>query len=263
VDGGVLSDPVLIGRWVYVLGRGRAIGRRTAINLNRIDVSNGAVVQSTRLIEVGSTRSLDAGAPLVTPRGLLFGLASTVVATDSSGQVVWVRRLPYVPESIDSGLYRERRGVTMALHDGRLTVAAEGSPEALGIDASTGKLLWRRALPDAGAARGMVGGVAVLDAPNQAVGIDSADGRVRWRLNIAGSHGTHFAATADQLLRVRATEPGETFVAWIDPAPGEAREEPLPKGDRRRLHMLAPWAGKLVGVTRFDNGPARVIAIER
>jgi len=268
-DRGVVGDPIRVGRWVYVLSRAADLGGRMQINLNRLDLDSGEVVQSHRLMSVDPTLGpWHAARGINTPRGPVWIVASTLVATDTTGEVRWVRRLPFVPESVDPALWPQDPGPSLVVHGDRLLVAAPGSPSIDAVEAETGRLLWSRPLPDAQRVLGVARDAVAIDENHALTRLDPANGTVRGSTPLPPNEPTAAAAIDHALLHTTPAienenaEPQPPRLHWLDPATGDATHAAdLPPG--LTYLDLTPTGDQLVALTLDEQRKPVVMLLRR
>jgi hypothetical protein len=254
-DRGVVGDPIRVGRWVYVLSRATDLGGRMQINLNRLDLESGEVVQSRRLMSVDpSLGPWHAGRGVNTPRGPVWVVASTLVATDTTGEVRWVRRLAFVPESVDGSLWPQDKGPSLAVHQEQLLVSAPGSPSVDAVEADTGRLLWSRPLPEALRVFGTAGDAAAVMEKQALTRIDPATGDVLGSTPLSPNEPTAATALHHALLHTTPAVESEDEntqpprLHWLNPVTGEpAHSADLPPA--LTYLDLAPTGDRLLALT--------------
>ncbi len=234
-DEGVLSDPLLVNGWLYVLTYRTSLGGLADIHLRRISPETGRSSLAARLVRLRREgRRLAPGRLTLAGDRLVFRCAGTVVCCDLLGEVQWIRRLPFVPPDVDDELHELRPGRIIA-RDGRLILAARSCPYVQCIQLDSGREVWASLQPDLQRLVGVSGETVVAVSGNRVIGLDAATGRALWRDEEIIHPGGVLLAEKDSVLCIR-----------LDEIKGKRRN----RDDRRELRWVSAKDGRLL--SRID-----------
>jgi len=254
-DDRVLSDPILIGSWLFVITVGYDLSG--GLYLRRISPATGESSLSSQLVRIRDS-SPAIGRPVVVGRSILFRTAGCLVNCNALGEVRWARRLPYVPleamPEVHTGMgvedilvRRQKKAVWMApwypyvtcmatWEVRKVIFTAPGCPYVMCVDADSGELLWSFMADSKARAVALVGGIAIVTEPEGIVALDADTGKVRWRYGCSPEMLGILAAEKDTIMLVSLKKPvsgGPTpllgrHVRWLSPADGRViRQVPI------------------------------------
>ncbi len=148
-------------------------------------------------IGAGNDRAHRIGADPVAAGGRIHALDSRaqLSAVSPSGALLWQKSLAAPGVSPEKAI-----GGGLALNDGVL-YATSGLDEALALDASDGRVIWRQRLgaPAHGAPTVGQGLVYLVTRDGRAWALDAQNGRIRWQIEGAGSVAGTFGGAAPAL----------------------------------------------------------------
>lgn len=249
-DAGVVGDPVRIGRWVYALSDAPGLGGRVQLNINRIDLESGQVARSRPLMAADQPADgWRQARGVATDRGPAWVVASSLVAADATGEVRWVRRLPYIPAHVDRALWQDEAAPALVGQDQTLLAAARGMPGVVAVDLLTGRQQWRAARPQCPRVVGFGPAEAVIRDEQGLTGLDRRTGHRLWT-RPATTPTT--AATAAPALIEAAVVDQALSLRWLTPGtgqPGQAHRAAAAPGEDRAVLGLYPGDGGLVAFT--------------
>jgi outer membrane protein assembly factor BamB len=266
-DEGVLSDPILINNWLYVLSYRTAIGGQATIYLRRVSPESGQSALAARLVVLRrETRLLDPGRLVQAGDSLLFRCAGAMVCCDLLGEVQWIRRLPFVPPEVDRSLMNDLLPGAMVLRDSSVILAAPACPAVQCVDARTGKMVWSYLQPQLRRVVGLAGPAVVLATEGYLEALDAETGKLLWRCPLEADAEAVLPAEGGTVLCVTMDEPaadkknptrGIRRARWLSGKDGSVvRTETLeaPQAPRALSDATALFAtGKdLIGLANYD-----------
>jgi outer membrane protein assembly factor BamB len=269
-DEGVLSDPILVNNWLYVLSYRSALGGQATIYLRRVSPESGQSALAARLVVLRrETRLLDPGRLVLAGDSLLFRCAGAMVCCDLLGEVQWIRRLAFVPPEVDRGLMNDLLPGAMVLRDNSVILAAPACPAVQCIDARTGKQLWSYLQPQLRRVVGLAGPTIVLATEGYLEALDAETGKCLWRCPIEADAEAVLPAEGGTVLCVTMDEPaadkdkkspstrGIRRARWLSGKDGSVlRTETLdaPAGTRALTDATALFAAgkELIGLANYD-----------
>lgn len=225
VSGDVAADPMLLGEELFVLVA-RPQTAKVMLLLMALDGRTGAVLREAPLAEfrdgAASWRECQAAAG---EGRIVVTAAGCVLCCDTDGRLDWIRRQMYVPPPSPSprrgsrgGIpWDDRRPTPPHVLDGRVYATQPGVWSVECIDLGTGRLVWRKAVPEIVEVLGACDGRLILRTWDTIVGMDLRSGDRQWL-----HHFESLPATA--CLRERA---GVVACVGVAPPTGNRPEDPL------------------------------------
>jgi len=248
-DEGVLSDPILINSWLYVLTYRRSLGDMTEIYLRRVSPETGQSAMAARLVtlRVDSSRLLSPGKLTRVGEALVFRCAATLVCCDLLGQVRWLRRLTFVPPDIDRELTDGMLPGDVVSWNGRVLFASRACPNVQCVDPKTGRVVWSYLQPDLRRLVGLVGGKVILATEGHIEALDAETGTFAWQVErtanvdavLPAQKDTLCCVTLDRVDAKNRRRYGRDVrrVRWLSAADGKTvRSEPVE--DPKLYHVL-------------------------
>ncbi|MGB2820136.1 MAG: PQQ-binding-like beta-propeller repeat protein [Phycisphaerae bacterium] len=203
LDDGILSDPILINSWLYVMTRRSTRGGATEVYLHRVSPETGHSSLAAPLVGLRPySRVLAPGHLALTGDSLLFRCSATLVCCDLLGQIRWIRRLTFVPPDVDPGLLSDVHPSAPVVDDQHIILTARTSPSLECIDIRTGSRIWSHLQPRLRRLVGLVGKTVVLVTAGHIEGMDSATGKLLWRVANTAHPGAIIPAERDSVLCV-------------------------------------------------------------
>jgi len=237
-DEGVLSDPILVDSWLYVLTFRSTRGGPVEVLLRRVSPETGQSALSARLVGLQrDDQLLTPGRLTLAGDRLLFRCPGALVCCDLLGELHWVRRLTFVPPDVDRELLTDMRPGDIAVHEGHVIFATPTCPSLECVDLKTGQAVWSCLRPRLRRFVGVVDGVAVLVTDQSIEGIDDATGRSLWQ--------TPNTAAIDAVL---PAEQGSILCLTLRRGTKDRNIPPL-----RRVRWLAAKDGRVVRSELIDN----------
>jgi outer membrane protein assembly factor BamB len=242
-DEGVLSDPILVNNWLYVLSYRTAMGGQATICLRRVSPETGQSALSARLVVLRrEARLLDPGRLLLAGDSLLFRCAGALVCCDLLGEVQWIRRLTFVPPEVDRGLMNDLLPGPMVLRESNVILAAPACPSVQCVDTRTGRMVWSYLQPQLRRVVGLAGPAVVLATDGYLEALDAETGKLLWRAPIEADAEAVLPAEGGTVLCVTMDEP--------------AADKKTPARGIRRARWLSGKDGTTVRTETLDGAQA-------
>ncbi|HUS90762.1 MAG TPA: PQQ-binding-like beta-propeller repeat protein [Phycisphaerae bacterium] len=183
-DEGILSDPILVNSWLYVLTYRTSLGGLVEIYLRRISPETGQSAMASRLVALRRDSRLLVAPGRLTLAGeaLVFRCSATLVCCDLLGEVRWIRRLTFVPPDIDRALTYDMVPGEMIVRDGRVIFGGKTCPSVTCVELKSGREVWSYLQPDLRRVVGLVGGKVVLATEGHLEALDADTGKPAWRV---------------------------------------------------------------------------------
>jgi outer membrane protein assembly factor BamB len=188
VSGYVAADPMLLGEELFVLVA-RPQTAKLVLLLTALDGRTGAVLRETPLAEFrdGPAGVLECQAAAGEGR-IVVTVAGCVLCCDTQGRLDWIRRQMYVPPPSPSPHrgprsaipWDDRRPAPPHVFDGRVYATQPGVWSVECIDLWTGRLAWRKAVPEIVELLGVCDGRLILRTWDTIVGMDLGSGERQW-----------------------------------------------------------------------------------
>jgi outer membrane protein assembly factor BamB len=233
-DDGVVSDPILVDGWLYVLSCQTTLGGLADIHLRRVSPETGRSALAARLIGLRrDLQLLNAGRLIHAGDALLFRCSATLVCCDLLGEVRWIRRLTFIPPDIDASLLEEMSDGEPLVRDSHLVITCPNCPSLECVDFRTGQRIWSYLQPDLRKLVGLMAGTVILATEGGLEGIDAGSGKLLWQ--------TVRTAEVDAVL---PAEKDSVLCVTLE------RVDPKSKGrygrDIRRLRWLSARDGSVI-----------------
>jgi outer membrane protein assembly factor BamB len=262
----VISDPVMIQGQLVALTVVRQDQGANLVRLTVFDAENGYVLTAFDLLRLNEVwwrrRCCET---LAIDDSLIVAMSGVTFRCGLSGQVHWLRTQTALPPEEDPrwvAQYFQRplqRG-------GLVYIAQPGVASVDCLDASTGRLVWSRVLPDLQRVFGLVDDLLIVQTDNELLAVEADTGHIRWEHRLPGilhgmicdSSGILFAQPAAS--RRLARKEG-CHLVWLDAASGDALAV-SPLGDLNTpetcLGPLTLWKDRIwtfYGANRNDLEP--------
>jgi outer membrane protein assembly factor BamB len=219
----VISDPVLVGQTLVVVGLSRQPQRQLSVQAYILDPRSGALRRRNELVlvrEQWATRDclLVAG----DEDGLVAALGGVSLGIDPEGKLRWVRTHRAVPPEEDP-LWNLQQFQPPLIDQEDVFLTQPGVWTVDCVHRISGQRRWHKVLPELVGLIGKTEGTLVVRCLEEIVGLDARTGQLRWRHDrsdvleavIAGSHVLllcRVAARPGALERVEAV--------WLDARTG-------------------------------------------
>ncbi len=239
-DDRVLSDPVLIDSWLYIITARSDMF--DALYLHRISPETGESSLRSELVQVRD--GLPAiGRPAVVGDGILFRASGALVKCNLRGAVQWARRLLFVPHDAMPGMHGGMGLDDMLIgQDKQVIFTAPGCPYVMCVAADSGKLSWSFMIHSSARLVGLVAGSAIVVESDRICALDPATGKIRWQRRCSTEDMGILPAGKDTLVLVRLKNPS------VEP-------KDIPH-QGRYLRWISAKDGRVVRELRIDGDPA-------
>lgn len=243
----VISDPVLVGDAVVVLGLSRQMQRQLRVHYYALDPHSGTVRHHSELVLVReSWAARDCVLLSGDDEGLVAALGGVSLGIDPEGALRWVRTHVAVPPEEDPRWVLQRFQPPLFDHEHVFLV----QPGVWTVDClhrSTGQLQWRRVMPELVGLIGTTKGTSVVRSLGEIRGLAADTGELRWRH--ASSGVLDGLIVGPHVLVLRRTEAGpgklrRVEALWLDGQTGAVAGQTLVPG----LEGAAPAVGCLSSV---------------
>jgi len=182
-DDGILSDPILANSRLYVVTYRSTRGGSTDLYLRRVSPETGRSSLAVRLIALRRySGMLRPGRLVLAGDSLLFRSSATLLCCDLLGEVRWIRRLTFIPPDVDRRLLEDVLPAAPVVSDRNVILTAPASPSLECIDVRTGSRVWSHLQPQLRKLVGLIGSTVVLVTAGHIEGIDAATGKLLWRV---------------------------------------------------------------------------------
>jgi outer membrane protein assembly factor BamB len=177
----VISDPVLVGDTLVVLGLSRQPQRQLKVHAYALDPLSGTVRRRSDLVllrEQWAARDcmLVAG----DDDGLVAALGGISLGMDPEGKLRWVRTHLAVPLEEDP-LWVLQRSQPPLVQGDRVFLVQPGVWTVECLHQALGQRLWQRVLPELVGLVGLAEGTLVVRCWDEILGLDAGTGELRWR----------------------------------------------------------------------------------
>lgn len=177
----VISDPVLVGDSLVVLGLSRQPQQQLRVHAYVLDPLSGAVRRRSDLVlvrEVWAARDcvLVAG----DEDGLVAALGGVSLGLDPDGKLRWVRTHLAVPREVDP-LWVVQRFQPPLIDREHVFLAQPGVWTVDCLHRASGQRPWQRVLPELVGLIGLTEGTLVVRCLDEILGLDARTGTLRWR----------------------------------------------------------------------------------
>ncbi len=246
----VVADPLLINGHLYLLAIQRGNAKTDTLVLARADPFSGRVERTEPLADF--TEAHDGGflcRAAASESRVVATTAGCVICCDLSGRVDWIRRqihfpfpptFPHLPPnsplpsprpplpSPHSPLATRHspRHRPPLIVDGRVFATQPGVWGVECLDLASGRLLWRKALPEFVAIAGRVGTALILETTDGLAACDIDSGEALWHREESGQLGGLLCGEATGIVYVARRMPQglsgiATVVMHVDPVDGK------------------------------------------
>ncbi|MBI1903583.1 MAG: PQQ-binding-like beta-propeller repeat protein [Planctomycetia bacterium] len=246
----VVSEPLWLQEALYVLAVQKRQDRTLQLALLSLDEATGQMKSSVPLVEIRDY--WDGRCPsdaVVSGDRIIATVAGCVLACDSAGHVRWLRRQTWLAPPLEQQP-REQPLSPPIVAGQRVYVSQRGARLVQCLDTDTGRQIWQFASPDVWRVAALAGEVAVVEMRTGLCGLDAETGRLLWRREgdrrFEGAVGD---ASGRVLCLDRVGQSPERQwpeLAWLDGATGaETARWPLMSlaGKERRVGPLAIHPG--------------------
>jgi hypothetical protein len=189
------------------------------------DPQTGELQQQRNLLRLRSSWGSRGCCELApTDDGLVAVLGGVTLATDTEGNLRWLRKQVALPAD------EEPRWVLQMYHppllDGpRMFVAQPGVRNIECLDITTGRRHWQAVLPEVVGLVGMAQGRLIARTETDLRALDPATGQTQWRYPTSELHSFQLADDSAILVALREQLPNQQFqtrLTWLDLATGRA-----------------------------------------
>jgi outer membrane protein assembly factor BamB len=242
----VASDPMWVENRVVAVTATSQRDYVIELRLTAFDPISGEVVSETPL-----SRFRDAWNKQIPCRAtsrldrIVIAAGGSVLCTDSSGRMQWVRRQTWLPDG-KRGRPEAEEAPSPLVVGGRVYVTQPGVPAFECLDLETGRLLWREFLPDATGVVGVVDEVLIMTLRDGLLGLDAGDGHRVWKRELDGMEAVRLGETRPELFALCSVtldlQRGRRspLLVWLDPRTGRETDSwPLGADGPLRQENLA------------------------
>ena len=273
-DDEVLSDPILIDSWLYVIAAKTAGGSAYELYLHRVSPETGESSLASGLLKVRGTIPV-VGKPAVVGNNILLRASGCLVCCDFLGVVRWVRRLPFLPRDVDAAMLDQMPLEDMRVWKDRYVLfTSAGCPYVVCVDVATGKRAWSRMIHSPVRLVALVGGNLIFAEPDALVAVDASTGAARWRRRCETASADFLPAKGDRVVLVRIQQqtakpkegdPPGREILWLAAGDGKVvRQHRLEDTSLHGLAGLFTDGKRIFGLCNVnkDNGSAKVFVME-
>lgn len=197
--------------------------REWDLRLTSFDPATGQESASPVVASFHPTAGLPPRAQAITAADeVVCMLAGCTLCVDVSGRVRWLRKQPWLPASLLSNGPWSGRAALLACDD--LVICAQPMANAVEcLSAESGRLVWRRFLPDLRACLGRTENLLLLRDDSGCLALQLSDGQFAWRRPLTGMlaatlHETDALCIARQQPLVGGQ--ARPILTWLDPTTG-------------------------------------------
>jgi outer membrane protein assembly factor BamB len=244
---GALSDPLLAGGRILVLGARSRGGSALELALYSIDAASGKALSETAVASFADASDHEIDFQVAAaPERLIASGGGCVFRLAPDGAVAWLRRQVWMPPGRDSRAFLQSHPRPL-VDGGRVFATQPGVRSVECLDADSGRLLWGRALPALERWLGLSGGCLLIQSGEELMALEAATGGLLWQRHapeilggLPAREGVFFLAAAE----ADASRPGPPRGSWrwIDARSGS---------DLGRV----PWALELAASDGVAGGP--------
>jgi hypothetical protein len=232
----ITSDPVIMDGRLYVVTR----SENELLYLHRLSWRTGNTEARTLLMRYPRPdRVAEIIRPQVVDGRLILPIRGSLMACDAWGELLWVRRLPYVPFNADPKLFQDtEHAQILPIGEERLILLAPSSPDVCCINVRDGQMVWRQFRPDR---RFLLGAAEedVLVRHQYAVeALNLADGSTRSRQPVIAEDTVFLHQAGQELILCRLDRPR---VEDMEP--------------KKRGHVAESWRPAPARYLQLGNGP--------
>jgi outer membrane protein assembly factor BamB len=250
--GTVVSEPCVVGQRLFALAAGGDSVGQSTLELVEFEPLTGRIVQTTPLIDIRDLAPRATGARLTSVNdNLLISVAGSVLCCDLRGQLRWRRQQPWIrspsTEYAKAPDWFEQRHLPLLADESHVFVSQPGVFAVECLELATGRLVWRRSVPDIIAVLGRADGRIVVESRRGFVALDGENGRIVWRHESPRRYNAHLLGEPGGLAYVRADLPADekspwhATLVWLDLETGKQTGE-CDLGDVARGTSLGPFA---------------------
>lgn len=180
-DQQVASDPVLVrNRPTAVIVDAPQAGV-VSLSLAAFDAETGEVVKRTPLLKLRDEWSARPPTTLTAAEGrILVTAAACTACCNLDGEVLWIRGDAWFPRRIDRE-WQRREVVPPVVDDGKIYLHPPGTCMVCRLDLETGRVDWRRPVPEIRRLLGKSGEAVVVQTFDGVEAYSAVDGRALWR----------------------------------------------------------------------------------
>jgi outer membrane protein assembly factor BamB len=228
----VVSDPVIVQGRLVALSTAVQPDNQAVLRWCVYDPLTGELQQQRDLVRLRSTWGSRACCELAaTDDGLIAVLGGITLATDTAGNLRWIRKHVTLPAE------EEPRWVLQMYHPplidgGRMFVAQPGVRDIECLDVATGRRNWLAVLPEVVGLVGLAQGRLIARTETDIRALDLATGKTEWRYPATELHSFQLPDDTAILVASREQLPNQTWqtrLTWLDPATGQpTMTTPLP-----------------------------------
>src|SRR5688500_2914909 len=146
---------------------------------------------------------------------------------DPEGGIAWLRRLPYLPASVDLDFDRVA-STKPIIAKGRMYVSPPGTRSVICLDVATGRRVWVRPSGEAEGLSGLAGEVLVVKGLDVLYGVDRETGETLWTFRqenmLTGTLCTESEILATSRMTLDDRLDGLSLIS-LDPASGKVTAE--------------------------------------
>jgi outer membrane protein assembly factor BamB len=233
-DSHVASDPVFVGEDLLILTISEEVADKLILVLNTIDVESGRVRSRVPVAEFYDLwqHRLSLQVMAVDDRIVVVG-GGSVLCCDSAGEVRWVRRQvwtpPLRPDYGSAKAWFQQYQEPPLVRDGRVCATQPGSWSVECIDLKSGRLVWRRAVPELTRLVGLARGRMVAETSDGIAGLEADSGKMLWfqmvdDLQHARLSSPDATVLCIQRAKLQQDAKPQLVPVWLDVETGRPRE---------------------------------------
>lgn len=233
-----VSDPVLEQGVVTLLTNtvSNRNGGPATLSLTRLRADDGSLLATTPVVVMNEAESERSSAHLLAVSGgYVFATQGTVGLCDHDGRIGWLRRLPYLPASVDLDSDRVASAKPIVA-EGRMYLAPPGTRSVICLEVPTGRLTWVRPSGEAEELAGFAGDVLVARGFDVLYGIDRETGNTLWSFHRENMLTGTLCSDKTLLATSRMTLDDRLdglSIMHLDPASGKVTAEQLVRVQRK------------------------------
>lgn len=247
----VASDPLLIGQDLFALTVVKDEGRKLSLQLAEFDFLSGRLRREVPLAEFDDLWEGDLPCRVTEADGrIVVTAAGCVVCCDLGGQVQWIRRQIWIPppagHHAGAGKWLQRRHQPPLVADGRVYATQPGVWNVECLDLQTGRLLWRKAVPELTGLLGRIGERLIVETTEGLLAKHCLSGETLWHHDAENRLEAHLCSERLGVVYVRL-EPGDDpaqnphlVLVRLDPASGRTQATAVFNAPQHKEPLFGP-----------------------
>jgi len=250
-DWTLLSDPFLVRGRLQCFAQEQVAAGPSVLYLLTVHADSGTVLEAVpvlNLLDSGQTPVPNCQ-PVASDGLIHFTTEGVAACCNSDGQLLWVRREPVIPVTLDSRMRPLRAWTPPIVDSQHVFLSQPESPLIECLDAETGRQTWNIVEPDLTRMIGVVGHSLIFETPDGLRAVDSANGAWTWSYQAA------------DLLDAILIGPDQTTQADKTPEQSKTARRVLvtrkvasPDGNRQQFTPTLIWLDASTGL-ELDRAP--------